>query len=146
MGRNKLLAGLLVALPMSFVANATSGNKVLSSGETSITGVVIDGKTKKPLQGVTISATSSKLQGEKEINSNNQGGFKFESVPVNDLIIIFEKKGYKTIKKEAAKLKDSELMKLTIELIPQLDEEEGMESPLRPIIGMGFGGDERKRK
>ncbi|MGE5108507.1 MAG: carboxypeptidase-like regulatory domain-containing protein [Sphingobacteriales bacterium] len=146
MGRNKLLAGLLVALPMSLVANATSNNKKMNSGETCITGIVIDGKTKKPIQGVTISATSSKLQGEKEISSNNQGGFRFESVPVNDLMIMFEKKGYRTVRKEGSKLKEGELMKLTIELIPQLDDEEGMESPLRPIIGTGFGGDDKKRK
>ena len=146
MGRHRLLAGLLIALPFSLVATANSNNKKMSSGETSVTGVVIDSKTKKPLQGVTISAVSPKLQGEKEISSNNQGSFKFESVPVVDLIIVFEKKGYKTVKKEAAKLKDGELMKLTIELIPQLDEDDGMESPLRPIIGVGFGGDDRKRK
>ena len=145
MGRHKILAALLVALTMSLVSNATANNTKMSSGETCVTGVVIDGKTKKPLQGVTISATSSKLPGEKEISSNNQGGFKFESVPVSDLIILFEKKGYKTVRKEASKLKDSELTKLTIELIPQLDEDEGMESPLRPIIGTGYGGDDKRK-
>ena len=142
MGRKKLIAGLLLTLPFSFAANASESKKAMTSGETSITGVVIDSKTKKPIQGVTVSATTSKLQGEKEVNSGANGNFRIESIPVNDLIIIFEKKGYKTVKKEAAKLKEGELMKLVIELIPQLDsDEEGMESPLRPIIGTGFGGD-----
>lgn len=143
MGRHKMIAALLICLPIAFTANATGNSTRTSSGEICINGIVIDGKTKKPLQGVTISATAAKLQGEKEITSNNQGAFKFESVPVVDLLITFEKKGYKTVKKEAAKLKESDFMKLVIELIPQLDDEtEGMESPLRPIIGTGFGGEE----
>lgn len=143
MGRHKMIATLLICLPIAFTVNAAGNSTRTSSGEICINGIVIDGKTKKPLQGVTISATAAKLQGEKEITSNNQGAFKFESVPVVDLLITFEKKGYKTVKKEAAKLKESDFMKLVIELIPQLDDEtEGMESPLRPIIGTGFGGEE----
>lgn len=143
MGRHKMIAALLICLPIAFTVNAAGNSTRTSSGEICINGIVIDGKTKKPLQGVTISATAAKLQGEKEITSNNQGAFKFESVPVVDLLITFEKKGYKTVKKEAAKLKESDFMKLVIELIPQLDDEtEGMESPLRPIIGTGFGGEE----
>ena len=145
MGRHKLIAALLLSFPLAFTAKATESSKKMSSGETSINGIVIDSKTKKPLQGVTISAVTSKLQGEKEISSNNQGVFKLESVPVADLYITFEKKGYKTVKKEAAKLKEGELMKLVIELVPQIDEDtDGMESPLRPIIGTGFGGDDKR--
>lgn len=143
MGRHKLIAALLITLPIAFSAGATENTKKMSSGETCINGVVIDSKTKKPIPGVIVSAIAAKMQNEKEVNSNNQGGFKIESVPVTELYITFEKKGYKTVKKEAAKLKEGELMKLVIELIPQLedDEEGGMESPLRPIIGTGFGGD-----
>jgi Carboxypeptidase regulatory-like domain len=144
MTSGKFLTALVVAIPVTFSAMASDTKKVVSSGETSVTGIVIDSKTKKPISGVTVSATATKLQGEKEINSNTQGGFKLESVPVNDLIITFEKKGYKTVKKEAVKLKEGELMKLVIELVPILaeDDEEGMESPLRPIIGTGYGGEE----
>lgn len=142
MGLHKLIAATLLAMPLAFTAKATESSKKISSGETSINGVVIDSKTKKPIPGVVISAMAAKMQNEKGVNSNNNGSFKIESVPVVDLIITFEKKGYKTIKKEAAKFKEGELMKLIIELVPQLDDEqEGMESPLRPIIGTGFGGD-----
>ncbi len=142
MGRHKLIAALLFTLPLAFTAKATESSKKMSSGETCINGVVIDSKTKKPISGVVISALAAKMQNEKEVNTNNNGSFKIESVPMNDLVITFEKKGYKTIKKEAAKFKEGELMKLVIELVPQIeDEEEGMGSPLRPIIGTGFGGD-----
>jgi Carboxypeptidase regulatory-like domain len=145
MGRKKLIAALLFTLPLAFNASATESAKKMSSGETSINGVVIDSKTKKPISGVVISAIAAKMQNEKEVNTNNLGGFKIESVPVVDLYITFEKKGYKTVKKEAAKMKEGELMKLVIELVPQLeDEEEEIESPLRPIIGTGGYGEERK--
>lgn len=141
MRRHKLIAALLFTLPMAFKATATESSKKMSSGETCVTGVVIDSKTKKPISGVVISAMAAKMQSEKEVNSNTQGNFKIEAVPVVDLYITFEKKGYKTVKKEAAKMKEGELMKLVIELVPQLDgDDEGMESPLRPIIGTGFGG------
>jgi hypothetical protein len=143
MGRHKLIAALLLTLPLAFKANATENAKRASNGETSINGVVVDSKTKKPISGVVISAIAAKMQNEKEVNSNNQGSFKIESVPVTDLYITFEKKGYKTVKKEAAKMKEGELMKLVIELVPLVDDgddDEGMGSPLRPIIGTGFGG------
>lgn len=145
MSRRKLIAALLFTLPLALKASATENAKKMSNGETAINGVVIDSKTKKPISGVVVSAMAAKMQNEKEVNSNNQGGFKIESVPVTDLYITFEKKGYKTVKKEAAKLKEGELMKLVIELVPQLDDDDdGLESPLRPIIGTGFGGEEKK--
>ncbi|HET9056570.1 MAG TPA: carboxypeptidase-like regulatory domain-containing protein [Chitinophagaceae bacterium] len=141
MSPNKLVLVLLLLLSLSFTdARAGDAKKTVNSGEFNINGTVVDGKTKKPLEGVTISAISSKLQTEKEINTNNQGNFKFESMPIFDLVITFEKKGYKTIKKEVSKLKEGELAKLIIELLPRTDddEEDGMESPLRPIIGTFF--------
>ena len=123
MNRYKLIATLLFVMPLAFTANATESSKKMSSGETSINGVVIDSKTKKPICGVVISAMAAKMQNEKEVNSGNNGSFKIESVPVVDLIITFEKKGYKTIRKEAAKFKEGELLKLVIELLPQLEED-----------------------
>lgn len=143
MGRHKLIAASVITLALSLKAGATDNNKKMSNGESSVNGIVIDSKTKKPIAGVLVSAMAAKMQNEKEVNSNSQGSFKIESVPVTDLYITFEKKGYKTIKKEAAKLKEGELMKLVIELVPLVndDEEEGMGSPLRPIIGAGFGID-----
>ncbi|MBI1781607.1 MAG: carboxypeptidase regulatory-like domain-containing protein [Sphingobacteriales bacterium] len=143
MSRHKLIAALVVTLGFAFKADATDNSKKMSSGESCVNGVVIDSKTKKPLSGVVVSAMAAKMQSEKEVNSNTQGGFKIESVPVTDLYITFEKKGYKTVKKEAAKLKEGELMKLVIELVPLVDDgddDEGMGSPLHPIIGSGFGG------
>jgi hypothetical protein len=144
MGRNKWIAAFIFSFPLALHAGAVEvekSAKKINSGEININGVVIDSKTKKPLQGVIISTTPARFMGDKEISTNNQGAFKIESVPVNDVLLTFEKKGYKTVKKEAAKLKDSELMKLVIELIPQFDEDpDGMESPLRPIIGTGFSG------
>lgn len=144
MDRHKLIAASVITLAISFKAVATENNKKISNGESCVNGIVIDSKTKKPVSGVVVSAMAAKMQNEKEVNSNNQGGFKIESVPVTDLFITFEKKGYKTVKKEAAKLKEGELMKPVIELVPLADDdEEGMGSPLRPIIGSGFGGEDK---
>ena len=114
------LKPLLVTLFMvccSQFADANTGekgNKKLSDGY--VHGYILDAYTRKPIAGVTISLSSRKIQGEKEIQSDASGYFNFGKLPAGDLSIMFEKKGYKLYKRDVLSLKEGTTVKLSVEV------------------------------
>ena len=116
-----LLAALL---PLSLLTKANGDNGNRKSTEPVLQGCVADAATKKPVQGVTISISTSKGQEKKEFTTDAAGNFKVPQMPVGEVIIILEKKGYKTTRREGIIIKEGVSLKMNFDIlnIPPDDE------------------------
>jgi hypothetical protein len=120
--KNYLLLAALLPLSLLTKANGDNGNR--KSTEPVLQGCVADAATKKPVQGVTISISTSKGQEKKEFTTDAAGNFKVPQMPVGEVIIILEKKGYKTTRREGIIIKEGVSLKMNFDLlnIPPDDE------------------------
>jgi Carboxypeptidase regulatory-like domain len=110
----------LALIPLALAAQANHGKD--GKAEPALTGSVSDAVTKKPLQGVTISITSSKMNGEKEFVTDASGSFKTSQIPAGEVTIVLEKKGYKTYRREGVVLKQGTSTKLTFDIKSEEDD------------------------
>ena len=110
----KKLLLVLALVNLALITQANTGKD--GKREPVLQGSVSDASTKKPLQGVTISITSSKMQGEKEFVTDASGSFKVPELPAGEVTIVLEKKGYKTYRREGVVLKEGMTIKLTFDI------------------------------
>jgi hypothetical protein len=108
---------LAVLLPLSLLTKANGDNGNRKSTEPVLHGCVADATTKKPVQGVTISISTSKGQEKKEFTTDASGNFKVPQMPVGEVIIILEKKGYKTTRREGIVIKEGVSLKMSFDII-----------------------------
>jgi uncharacterized protein YfaS (alpha-2-macroglobulin family) len=113
--KNYLLLAALLPLSLLTKANGDNGNR--KSTEPVLQGCVADASTKKPVQGVTISISTSKGQEKKEFTTDAAGNFKVPQMPVGEVIIILEKKGYKTTRREGIVIKEGVSLKMNFDII-----------------------------
>ena len=120
--KNYLLLAAL--LPLSLLTKANGDNGTRKSTEPVLQGCVADASTKKPVQGVTISISTSKGQEKKEFTTDAAGNFKVPQMPVGEVIIILEKKGYKTSRREGIIIKEGVSLKMSFDItnLPTDDE------------------------
>lgn len=116
-----LLAALL---PLSLLTKANGDNGNRKSTEPVLQGSVADAATKKPVQGVTISISTPKGQEKKEFTTDAAGNFKVPQMPVGEVIIILEKKGYKTTRREGIIIKEGVSLKMSFDMINIVVEDE----------------------
>ena len=116
-----LLAALL---PLSLLTKANGDNGNRKSTEPVLQGCVSDAATKKPVQGVTISISTPKGQEKKEFTTDASGNFKVPQMPVGEVIIILEKKGYKTTRREGIIIKEGVSLKMAFDMINIVVEDE----------------------
>ena len=132
---SKKLLVILAVLPLAFIAKANNGTDG-KTAEPALQGSVSDAVTKKPLQGVTISITSSKMHGEKEFTTDASGIFKANQIPAGEVTIVLEKKGYKTYRREGVILKPGMSMKLNFDIKSEDEDSE----VFHPLLRMMEGG------
>jgi hypothetical protein len=108
------------------------GNKKVAEG--SVHGYVMDATTRKPVGGVTVSVSSNKMQGEKEIQSDASGYFNFGRLPAGEVTILFEKKGYKLYKRDVLPLKQGTIVKMSVEVHPDEDANNDIWHPLFKLL------------
>ena len=130
---SKKLLVILTLLPLALVTKANHGKD--GKAEPALMGSVSDAVTKKPLQGVTISITSSKMQGEKEFVTDASGSFKASQIPAGEVTIVLEKKGYKTYRREGVVLKQGMSVKLNFDIKSEEEDGEVFHPLLRMIEG-----------
>lgn len=128
----KRLLLLALCLPVAFVLKANNGKN-----EGVVQGQVTDAVTKKPLPGVVVSMTASKTNQEKEVITDSDGNFKMGKLSTADLVLLFEKKGYKVHRRELINTKDGMVYKVVLDMIP-IDEDEN-EDYAHPLLRM-YGG------
>jgi len=119
---------LAVCMPVVLVLKANTGKN-----EGVVQGQVTDAVTKKPIAGVVISMTGSKLNNEKEVTTDSDGYFKISKLPGGDLTILFEKKGYKVHRKELVNTKEGMVYRVTLDMVPQ-DDDDDAEDTSHPLL------------
>jgi hypothetical protein len=125
---------LLVAfLPVAMLAKANTGKN-----EGVVQGQVTDAVTKKPIPGVVVSMTGSKLSNEKEATTDADGYFKIKKLPGGDLTIILEKKGYKVHRKELVNTKEGVVYRVFVDLLPT-DDDYDMDDSSHPLLRLSGG-------
>lgn len=124
---------ILFLLPLALVSMANYGND--GRAEPALHGSVSDATTKKPIQGVTISITSCKMNGQKEFKTDASGSFKASAIPAGEVTIILEKKGYKTYRREGVILKEGISIKLDFDIKSEDEEAEVFHPLLRMMEG-----------
>lgn len=136
--RKKLLL-LTALLPLSLLATANGETgKERGKAEPVLMGLVSDATTRKPLQGVTVSiAPSSKGQDKdkKEFVTDALGNFKVPQMPPGEVVIILEKKGYKTFRRENVILKEGVSLKLNFDINSEEDESDVFHPLMRMMDG-----------
>jgi hypothetical protein len=121
-------------LPLSLLtkANGDSGNR---KTEPVLQGNVADAATKKPVQGVTVSISTSKGQEKKEFTTDASGNFKVPQMPVGEVIIVLEKKGYKTTRREGIIIKEGSSLKMSFDITNiQVEDESDVFHPLLRLM------------
>ena len=133
--KNYLLLAAL--LPLSLLAKANGDNGNRKSTDPAIQGCVADASTKKPGQGVTVFISTPKGQEKKEFTTDASGNFKIPQMPVGEVIIVLEKKGYKTTRREGVIIKEGVSLKMNFDITNmQLEDESDVFHPfLRMMEG-----------
>ena len=120
--KNYLLLAALLPLSLLTKANGDNGNR--KSTEPVIQGCVADASTKKPVQGVTVFISSLKGQEKKEFTTDASGNFKIPQMPVGEVIIVLEKKGYKTTRREGIIIKEGVSLKMNFDITTIVTDDE----------------------
>jgi len=130
-------------LPLALLAKANNGNKgEKERGKTEpvLYGMVADAVTKKPVQGVTLSITTAvkgqeNAKDRKEFVTDAAGQFKVPLMPPGEVVIVLEKKGYKTYKKENVIIKEGVSLKMNLDLTADEDESDVFHPLMRMMDG-----------
>ena len=130
---SKKLLVLAALLPIGLLLKANTGKN-----EGVVQGQVTDAVTKKPIAGVVVSMTGSKLNNEKEVTTDADGFFKISKLPGGDLSILFEKKGYKIHRKELVSTKEGMVYRVTLDMLP-VDDDDDNEDLSHPLYRLSGG-------
>ena len=132
---SKKLMLLAAALPLTLMLRANTGKN-----EGVVQGQVTDAVTKKPIPGVVVSMTGSKISSEKEVTTDSDGYFKITKLPGGDLTIVLEKKGYKVHKKELVNTKEGLVYRVYVDLLPKDDDDnDTAEDSTHPLLRLSGG-------
>jgi hypothetical protein len=129
---SKKLLLLALALPVTLVMKANTGKN-----EGVVQGQVTDAVTKKPIAGVVVSMTGSKMNNEKEVTTDSDGYFKIGKLPGGDFSIVFEKKGYKIHRKDLVNTKEGIVYRVLLDMSPE-DADDGEDST-HPLLRLSGG-------
>jgi hypothetical protein len=129
---SKKLLLLALALPVALIMKANTGKN-----EGVVQGQVTDAVTKKPIAGVVVSMTGSKMNNEKEVTTDSDGYFKIGKLPGGDFSIVFEKKGYKIHRKDLVNTKEGIVYRVLLDMSPE-DADDGEDST-HPLLRLSGG-------
>jgi len=132
---SKKLTLLAAVLPLTLMLRANTGKN-----EGVVQGQVTDAVTKKPIPGVVVSMTGSKISSEKEVTTDSDGYFKITKLPGGDLTIVLEKKRYKVHKKELVNTKEGLVYRVYVDLLPKDDDDnDTAEDSSHPLLRLSGG-------
>ena len=123
-GRTKFLLLTAALLPLSLLTKANGGNNGDRKTEPVLSGSVSDASTRKPVSGVTVSISGSKGQNKKEYTTDASGNFSVPQMPVGEVVIVLEKKGYKTYRREGVIIKEGASLKISFDITNVREEED----------------------
>jgi len=122
---------LLALLALTYCASANGGEN--GAADPPLLGFVSDAISKKPLKGVTILVTTCGSKIEKAYTTDDCGQFRIPRLGCNELTVVLEKKGYKTVRKEKIIMRDGMQLVLNFDI---LNEEKLDENIFHPLLRM----------
>lgn len=129
MGANKKLLFFFLIFPLALCVRANSGKL-----DGILHGYVTDAVTKKPLSGVTVSATVPGTNNQKEVMTDADGYFWFAQLPASQVNVQFDKKGYQTYKRPNVTVKEKATVKLNVECLPEEMESSDDDNSEYPLL------------
>jgi hypothetical protein len=130
MGIWKKLLLLLLIFPLALCVKAGTGKR-----DGVLNGYVTDAITKKPLPGVTVSATVPGSNNSTEVLTDADGYFRFSQLPGSQVTVQFDKKGYQSYKRPNVMVGEKNAIKLNIELPDEIDSEsDNSEYPILRLL------------
>ena len=123
---------LAAFLPATILLKANTGKDGIVQGQ------VTDAVTKKPIPGVVVSMTGSKLSNEKEVTTDADGCFKISKLPGGDFTLTLEKKGYKVHRKELVNTKEGMVYRVILDMLPR-EEDLETEDSAHPLLRLSGG-------
>jgi hypothetical protein len=132
-GKKRLLF-LAALLPLSLLTRANGIDERYGKNDPMLHGFVSDASTKKPVQGVTISISTPKGHEKKEVTTDAAGNFKVPQMPAGEVVIILEKKGYKTCRREGVVIKEGVSLKLNFDIATYEDDESDVFHPIMRMM------------
>ncbi|MBL7770373.1 MAG: carboxypeptidase regulatory-like domain-containing protein [Flavipsychrobacter sp.] len=137
----KLFSTLLISASLlasgSAFANTGGSPKPgseLPKEDATVHGYVVDANTKKPVSGVIVSASNQKKNFKKEVSTDASGYFKLDEMPSGEVLIYFDKKGYRMLKKSPVVLKEKTVTKLSIDLREEEELDTVYEHPVLRLL------------
>src|SRR5580693_177438 len=109
----KNISLLLLILPFALCVKAGTGKR-----DGVLNGYVTDAVTKKPLPGVTVSATVPGSSSSTEVQTDADGYFWFSQLPGSQVTVQFDKKGYQSYKRPNLTVGEKTSIKLNVEFSP----------------------------
>ncbi|RKH21177.1 DUF3520 domain-containing protein [Corallococcus praedator] len=113
-----LLRSPLFALLLLFAAPVLAQPDAGDVSTGVILGTVLDGKTKKPVFEVVITATSPSLRFERVAVSDGQGNFRIEALPAGVYALRAEREVYKPSARTGLHLQEQRTVRVDMELEP----------------------------
>jgi Carboxypeptidase regulatory-like domain len=110
----KKLPLILLLFAVANIANANT-----EKPDALLHGYVTDAVTKKPVSGVTVSATAIGVVGFKEAITDADGYFSFVQLPAQQVNLQFGKKGYQNYKRSNITVKEKMPLKIAVEFFPE---------------------------
>src|ERR1700761_8717642 len=117
MGTPKRVFFILLLVPLALMARAGTGNTGKLEGV--LHGYVTDAVTKKPLSGVTVSAIVPGTTNLKEVQTDSDGYFRFSQLPITQVTVQFDKKGYQSARRPNVAIREKTSVKLSVEFLPE---------------------------
>lgn len=114
MGDPKKLLFFLLLFALALRVKAGTGKM-----EGVLHGYVTDAVTKKPLSGVTVSAIVPGTNNFKEVQTDSDGYFRFSQLPVTQINVQFDKKGYQSARRPNVVIHEKTSVKLNVEFFPE---------------------------
>jgi hypothetical protein len=131
MGIWKKLLLFLLIFPLALCVKAGTGKR-----DGVLNGYVTDAITKKPLPGVTVSATVPGSNNSTEVLTDADGYFRFSQLPGSQVTVQFDKKGYQSYKRPNVMVGEKTSIKLNVEFLPaEMDSEsDNSEYPILRLL------------
>jgi Ca-activated chloride channel homolog len=109
-----LFAALLLCIAQLGFASGSASR----TNSVSVSGIVVDANTKKPLADVTVVAVNGSSKSEV-VTTNAQGQFKISSLPQGTYTLKVSKDDYKNHDKKEVVVKTDNTTKVNIELVAE---------------------------
>lgn len=130
-----MLLLLSTLLTLAFFARASGGKTQPSL----LQGYVKDAITKKPVSGVTVSASSPGTNSPAEAVTDADGFYHFADLPSTQVNLQFGKKGYLSYKRAGVVIKEKSITKISIDFFREginTDPESNTDDSEYPLLRM----------